>query len=595
MGAAIKQLAFLSPQQIDVFKSVLGELPYNVVWKWDNETMDEKPDNVFISSWINQTAVLAQYATHISAMKSVVFVIFFLVIGVVVPVRSSKILFLSCTPAPSHQKPFQVIWKGLAEKGHEVHVLTPNPLENSTLPNLVQYNISDLYEYIKTFTAGKSKYYLKKPTFIEAFVKDVYITVIFNRFYERCISHEATQSILTNNKHFDAVIVEWLFPTLGGFAAHFRAPLIGITSLGAPLVSMDTVGNPGHPIIAPDMNLPLTRAMTFRERIFSGLYSIYVRIHYHLFVLPREDALIKRHISNNLPYLGDIEKNISLLLLNRNPVFHRVMPMNPAAVELGGIKFPKANQSLSPDLKRFLDGSKRGVIYFSLGSSMKAIYLTDDVIGSFQRVFRDLPYDVLWKWENDTMAGKPDNVLINKWIPQVAILEHPNVKLFITQGGLQSTEEAIAAHKPIIGIPFHSDQTSNVDTCVKYGMGKMLDLEDITVERLRSYINEIMDNPSFAENAKYLDDLMKDQPQDGLDKAIWWIEYVIRHKGAKHLRSIAVDMPWWQYMMLDILAFLSAVFLSVLLTLYFSVRLLYILVNSIFKSKMKKGGKKKVQ
>ncbi|KAF7264251.1 hypothetical protein GWI33_000426 [Rhynchophorus ferrugineus] len=226
---------------------------------------------------------------------------------------------------------------------------------------------------------------------------------------------------------------------------------------------------------------------------------------------------------------------------------------------------------------------------------MKAIYLTDDVIGSFQRVFRDLPYDVLWKWENDTMAGKPDNVLINKWIPQVAILEHPNVKLFITQGGLQSTEEAIAAHKPIIGIPFHSDQTSNVDTCVKYGMGKMLDLEDITVERLRSYINEIMDNPSFAENAKYLDDLMKDQPQDGLDKAIWWIEYVIRHKGAKHLRSIAVDMPWWQYMMLDILAFLSAVLLSVLLTLYFSVRLLYILVNCIFKPKTKKGGKKKVQ
>lgn len=55
-------------------------------------------------------------------------------------------------------------------------------------------------------------------------------------------------------------------------------------------------------------------------------------------------------------------------------------------------------------------------------------------------------------------------------------------------------EETIAAHKPIIGIPFHSDQTTNVDTCVQYGMGKMLDLEDLNEDILRSYILEIMNN-----------------------------------------------------------------------------------------------------
>lgn len=70
------------------------------------------------------------------------------------------------------------------------------------------------------------------------------------------------------------------------------------------------------------------------------------------------------------------------------------------------------------------------------------------------------------------------------------------MKLFITQGGLQSTEEAIAAHKPIIGIPFHSDQTTNVDTCVQYGMGKMVDLEELS--KLRSYILEIIDDPRLV-------------------------------------------------------------------------------------------------
>lgn len=75
------------------------------------------------------------------------------------------------------------------------------------------------------------------------------------------------------------------------------------------------------------------------------------------------------------------------------------------------------------------------------------------------------------------------------------------MKLFITQGGLQSTEEAIAAHKPIIGIPFHSDQTTNVDTCVQYGMGKMLDLEELY--KLSKYILEIIDDPRSVLSVKH--------------------------------------------------------------------------------------------
>lgn len=51
----------------------------------------------------------------------------------------------------------------------------------------------------------------------------------------------------------------------------------------------------------------------------------------------------------------------------------------------------------------------------------------------------------------------------------------------------------------------------------------------------------------------------------GVSKAIWWIEYIIRHKGAKHLRSPAVDMPWYQYHMLDVIGFILIV--AVLFTL----------------------------
>lgn len=81
---------------------------------------------------------------------------------------------------------------------------------------------------------------------------------------------------------------------------------------------------------------------------------------------------------------------------------------------------------------------------------------------------------------------------------------------------------------------------------------------------------------------------MRDQPQNGIEKAVWWIEYVIRHKGAKHLRSIAVDLPLWQYLMLDVLGFLFVIVTSFLLIIYFIVKLVFRLVCCRKVSKSKK-------
>lgn len=38
-----------------------------------------------------------------------------------------------------------------------------------------------------------------------------------------------------------------------------------------------------------------------------------------------------------------------------------------------------------------------------------------------------------------------------------------------------------------------------------------------------------------------------------LETAVYWTEYVIRHKGAPQLRSAAVGMPWYQYYLIDII------------------------------------------
>ena len=38
-----------------------------------------------------------------------------------------------------------------------------------------------------------------------------------------------------------------------------------------------------------------------------------------------------------------------------------------------------------------------------------------------------------------------------------------------------------------------------------------------------------------------------------LDTAIYWIEYVVRHGGAPHLRVAGTDLVWYQYFLLDVI------------------------------------------
>lgn len=59
--------------------------------------------------------------------------------------------------------------------------------------------------------------------------------------------------------------------------------------------------------------------------------------------------------------------------------------------------------------------------------------------------------------------------------------------------------------------------------------------------------------------------LMQDEPWTGIQKAVWWAEYVIRHKGTHHLRSPTIDIEWYKYLLLDVFAVLIVVPIAVLI------------------------------
>lgn len=57
----------------------------------------------------------------------------------------------------------------------------------------------------------------------------------------------------------------------------------------------------------------------------------------------------------------------------------------------------------------------------------------------------------------------------------------------------------------------------------------------------------------------------RDRPLGPMKTAIYWVEYVIRHKGASHMRSPAAEMNFLQRNSLDVIAFLCFVVYIVVL------------------------------
>lgn len=57
----------------------------------------------------------------------------------------------------------------------------------------------------------------------------------------------------------------------------------------------------------------------------------------------------------------------------------------------------------------------------------------------------------------------------------------------------------------------------------------------------------------YTKNAKIASDRFKDRPMTPAESVVYWTEYVVRHKGAPHLRSHAFNLSWYQYFLLDVI------------------------------------------
>ncbi|KAK6729960.1 hypothetical protein RB195_006794 [Necator americanus] len=121
----------------------------------------------------------------------------------------------------------------------------------------------------------------------------------------------------------------------------------------------------------------------------------------------------------------------------------------------------------------------------------------------------------IWKYENENsaIAIEHTNVYLSGWIPQAALLSDARLSLFITHGGIASTNEVAFMGKPAIVVPLFGDQMRNARMLVRHGGAIMLQKFDIAdAEKLRTAIATVLEDPSFNEKAQRLRQMLRNQP-----------------------------------------------------------------------------------
>ncbi|KAH8269648.1 hypothetical protein KR018_012618 [Drosophila ironensis] len=495
--------------------------------------------------------------------------------------HGARILAVYAFPGKSHYMMHTALMRELVESGHQVTMVTAFSLEKERLgSNFTELLIEPVYDFwhdVKLNFGAEHLFELTRMTNYD-FLK--MLEIIGLKTTEHALRQPKVQALIHAQRTedvFDLLLAEQFYQeAFLALARIYKIPVVTTSTLGYENHMSQMMGLITPWSFVPHGFMPFTDRMSFLERVRNSYASLYEDLDRLLVYFPKMDAVASEFfgpVLGQVPKVRHMEREISVMLLNSHAPLTTARPTVDAMVPVGGMHIypPKA---LPGDMQAFLDGATEGAIFFSLGSNVQSKDMPAEMLQLFLQVFGSLKQRVLWKFEDESIRQLPENVMIRKWLPQADILAHRNVKVFITHGGLFGTQEGVHYAVPMLGIPFYCDQHLNMNKAVLGGYAISLHFQAITADVLRHSLLQLIHNSTYKENIQRVSNIFRDRPLAPRKNAVYWIEYVIRHRGAGHMRSAGLDLNWFQFYLLDVIAFAAAVPLVAIITLCMAFKLL---------------------
>ncbi|XP_048381740.1 UDP-glucuronosyltransferase 2A1-like isoform X2 [Stegostoma tigrinum] len=475
----------------------------------------------------------------------------------------------------SHWINLKPVIEELIERGHNVTVVVYSSalFIKHSYPSVVKFEVFEVSfapeSYQDFLKEGTAFFMYEKPSLSSWAAYRRFSAIIANGTK---LAKQICDGILQNHK-LQQKLQEAKFKVLLADPLHFCGDLLAM-KLGIPFIFTlryspgITVERLCGQVPAPPSYVPATLSelsdkMTFTERVHNVLY--FLMYDWMCDQMWAEwDSYYSEELGKPTTFCETMGK-AEIWLIRTYWDFEFPRPLLPNFVFVGGLHCRPA-KPLSQELEEFVQSSgEHGIVIFSLGSLVKN--LTAEKANMIAEALGEIPQKVVWSYAGEQPKTLASNTMLYKWLPQNDLLGHPKTRVFITHGGTNGIYEAIYHGVPMIGIPLFADQPDNMAHMKAKGAAVVLSFVTLNKHDLVNAINTVINDTSYKENVLKLSQIQRDQPMSPLERAVFWIEFVMRHGGAQHLRPEAHSLSWYQYHCLDVIAFLFICLVIILFVL----------------------------
>ncbi|XP_050305732.1 UDP-glycosyltransferase UGT5 [Anthonomus grandis grandis] len=447
-------------------------------------------------------------------------------------VYSANILIAYETARRSHQIWIGELAEALAKKGHNITLggSFAKAIEESEFYHPITFE-----GIFRTHLQTNRSEHLTSSPLRKLYLNYEYNYAICNKTY-----HSKGFNSLWNypdNFKFDLILIDLTFgPCLYPLIQKFGfPPTIGFTPSALTPYLSEMFGNAGYSsdFVSPLLKQPLDTSFLGRTESF-----IFTQLEI-MFKKTWESKALKRlaeRMLNDTFDFEDIKRKISLLFVNEFPFLNEAKPLTPNIIPVGGMHIKKVEE-LPGILSLIIGNANQGIVFFTTGTDISQNIFDKNVKMNFAHAFLRLQQKtVVWR---DRLEGdehpfndRPSNIVIHKWLPQNDLLGHLHTKLLITTGGTMTIQEALYHGVPVIGIPIYDEHHRNIKFITDNKLGLELDYHNLTEDAIYEAAYTLLTNPVYLHNMEEFAIKIRDQPYDQLKKAVYWVEYVMRHNSS---------------------------------------------------------------
>ncbi|UMM35384.1 hypothetical protein L5515_008034 [Caenorhabditis briggsae] len=273
--------------------------------------------------------------------------------------------------------------------------------------------------------------------------------------------------------------------------------------------------------------------MDFWQRTFN-LYMHFGSIAVHRYGTDGTTEVFRKY-DPDFPNVRDIAANSSLCFVNSDEVLDLPRPTITKTIYIGGLGVPTVAKPLDEKFSKIMSKGKKGVVVISLGSIVPFGDLPlPSKKGALKAMKEMTDYHFLIKIAKDdentrTLTKDMNNIDLVEWLPQVDLLAHPRLKLFVMHGGINGLVETALQAVPTVIVPIFADQFRNGRMVEKRGIGKVLLKLEIGYESFKNAVQTVLNTPSYKENAIRIARMMRDKPFTPEERLVKWTTFAIDH------------------------------------------------------------------